>query len=353
MTTPLPSPVTGPEAGPADSGGSAAAVPLTVWCVSDGRTGIERQTLAVAEALAALVPVRRTVLRLTPGAPQLWLPPGLWPMPLAALPAEQRAQLAHPWPDVWIGCGRRSVPYSLRVRGWSGGQSLVVQLQDPQVDPARFDLVVPPRHDGLSGPTVVSTFGAPVWYGDAAIEAARAQVPDLDPAGGAPRLVVIVGGTSKRHSLGPARVQMLVAELERVAALGARLWITTSRRTPDHAVSALRACAARIGARFFASEAEDGPNPYLAWLASADGALVTEDSTNLITDALFFGLPVHLLRLDGTADARFAAFHRALTQAGHASFAPWTHLPAERPEPVRDARDVAHAILDRLAARRA
>lgn len=349
MTTQAPSPIPAPH----PAAGGPDSPPLTVWCVSDGRAGIERQTLAVAEALAALVPVARTVLRLTPGPPQLWLPPGLWPMPLAALPAEQRALLAHPWPDVWIGCGRRSVPYGLRVRGWSGGQTLVVQLQDPQVNPARFDLVVPPRHDGLAEPNVVSTFGAPVWYGDAAIAAALARVPDLEPAGAAPRLIVIVGGTSKRHTLGPARAQALVSELERVAALGARLWITTSRRTPDHAVSALRACAARIGARFFASEAADGPNPYLAWLASADAALVTEDSTNLITDALFFGLPVNLLRLDGSADARFDAFHNALTRAGLASFQPWTRLPATRPEPVRDARGVAHAILDRLAARRA
>lgn len=345
MTAQAPSPGSAPDAA------GAVRAPLTVWCVSDGRAGIERQTLAVAEALAAEVPVARTVLRLTPGPPQLWLPPGLWPMPLAALPAEQRARLAHPWPDVWIGCGRRSVPYGLRVRGWSGGETLVVQLQDPQVNPARFDLVVPPRHDGLSGANVISTFGAPVWYSEAAIAAARAQIPNLDPPGAAPRLIVIVGGTSKRHSLGPARAQALVSELERVAALGARLWITTSRRTPAQAVGALRACAARLGARFFATEAEDGPNPYLAWLASADAALVTEDSTNLITDALFFGLPVNLLRLDG-GDARFDAFHSALQQAGLASFEPWTALPTTRPEPVRDARDVARAILDRLKSRR-
>lgn len=321
--------------------------PLRVWCVSDGRAGIERQTVAVADALAELVAVEVRVIRLNPGPPQSWLPPGLWPMPLAALPGEQRAQLSYPWPDVWIGNGRRTVPFSLRVKGWSGGQTLVVQLQHPRVDPRRFDLVVPPRHDGLTGPTVLSTLGAPVWYGAAAIAAARAAFPDLGARDAPAAVVAVIGGTSKRHSLGPERLAAVVAELERVARLGVRLWITTSRRTPEAAVAALRALADRVGARFFASEATDGPNPYLAWLASADAALVTEDSTNMITDAAFFGLPVHLLRLDGR-DAKFDAFHRTLIEAGRATFDPLTLPPRARPAALRDALDVARAIVERL-----
>lgn len=327
----------------------ASLTPLRVWCVSDGRAGIERQTLAVADALDEVLAgqraVEREVIRLTPGPPQLWLPPGLWPMPLAALPAHERARLAHPWPDVWIANGRRSVPYSLRVRGWSGGATRVVQLQDPTVNLRRFDLVVPPRHDGLSGPNVVSTFGAPVWYSAESIAAAQAVHPDLatDKAGGSPCLAVIIGGPSKRHRLGPQRLEAIAGQLGAAASAGAQLWITTSRRTPDWAVERLRALAAQLGARFFASEATDGPNPYLAWLASADAALVTEDSTNMITDAAFFGLPVHLIRLEG-GDAKFDGFHRALMEAGRATFEPWSPGALARLAPLRDALAVAQRI---------
>ncbi|MFN7496422.1 MAG: ELM1/GtrOC1 family putative glycosyltransferase, partial [Hyphomonadaceae bacterium] len=151
---------------------------VSVWCVSDGRAGIERQTLAVAHALSERVPTRIKVLRLQPTGFQVSLPPNLWLMPKAALPIEQASRLQAPWPDVWIANGRRSIPYSMRMKKWSAGQSLVVQLQDPKVNSKRFDLVAPPQHDGVQGENVITTLGAPVWYTRKQIETALAQIPE-------------------------------------------------------------------------------------------------------------------------------------------------------------------------------
>jgi hypothetical protein len=287
---------------------------LQVWCVSDGRAGIERQTLALADALAEDGPVERTVIRLTPKAPQLWLAPAIWPAPLAALPGEQRAMLRPPWPDVWIANGRRSIPYSLWVRRQVAAPH-VVQVQDPRVDPSRFDLVVPPAHDRVSGPNVVSLTGAPVWFDRHRIEIARARHPrqPWQP----PVVVVIVGGTSKRHQLSESRTVGLVKDLAALIGNGHLLQITTSRRTPDHARSALRTLARSTGCGFFDNEADDGPNPYLDWLATSDAAIVTEDSTNMLTDAAFFGLPIHLYKLEG-GDQRFDRLHGAFISHGAA-----------------------------------
>lgn len=322
--------------------------PLRIWCVSDGRAGIERQTLALADALAERVPVEQTVLRLTPRPPQVWLPPRLWPAPLSALPGDQRALLVPPWPDVWIGNGRRSIPYSLLVRRRAGWRTVVVQAQDPRVPARLFDLVVPPLHDAVTGPCVHATIGAPVWHGEAAIAAARAAFPDLagDPA---PRVLVVIGGPTPRHAMTLERVAAILADLRHVAGQGGRLWITTSRRTPGPVVAQCRELARETGARMFASEQEDGPNPYLAWLASADAALVTEESTSMLSDAAFFGLPIHLLKLEG-GDARFARLHQSLVNRGAARWfegqvARWTYPP------VRDAADVAATILRLVEAR--
>jgi uncharacterized protein len=316
-----------------------------VWCVSDGRAGIERQTIAVANALSELIPIQMRVVQLTPTGPQTWLPPQFWPAPLAALGTKQRSAMCPPWPDIWIANGRRSIAYSLRAKAWSGGETLVVQLQDPRVDPSRFDLVVPPRHDGVTGGNVIETLGAPVWFTKTQIEAAKAAFPQL-LAMSARKVLVILGGPSKRHRFSLERAHALLASLTTMAGSGVQLLITTSRRTPADIVALFREFAAAHQASFFADEQVDGPNPYLAWLTSADCALVTEDSTNMMTDAAFFGLPIHLVKLDG-GDARFDRLHTAFLEAGAArwfngSLESWTYPP------VKDALEVARAIVARL-----
>jgi mitochondrial fission protein ELM1 len=318
---------------------------VSVWCVSDGRAGIERQTLAVAHALRERVPTRIKVLRLQPSGFQLVLPPSLWPMPKAALPIEQAARLQAPWPDVWIANGRRSIPYSLRMKKWSTGHSLVVQLQNPRLKPKRFDLVAPPKHDLVRGDNVITTLGAPVWYSQKEIETNLAQIPEPRHLG-KKKVMVILGGKSKRHRLSLARAHAILAELQRLAYQEVHLMITTSRRTPKPAEDLFRAFAFNSGADFFANEARDGPNPYLAWLAQAEAALVTEDSTNMMTDVAFFGIPMHLIKLEGR-DTKFDRLHAAFIERGAArwfggSLTSWTY------EPIRDAMEIAEAIQARL-----
>lgn len=271
---------------------------------------------------------------------QAWLPPQLWPAPLQALPAPQRALLAPPWPDVWIANGRRSIPYSLWIKA-EAPSTFVVQLQDPKLDPALFDLVAPPQHDGLSGPNVISTLGAPVWTPLATISATRAGDAARQPWD-PPVVLVIIGGTSKRHQLSSARTTAMIKDLQALTGAGASLRITTSRRTPESARATLRAFAAATGSGFFDNERDDGPNPYQSWLATSDAALVTEDSTNMITDAAFYGLPVHLLKLDG-GDAKFDRLHQALIQRGVAR---WFDGQLQQWEysPVRDSLAVANRI---------
>ncbi|GIU67395.1 mitochondrial fission ELM1 family protein [Candidatus Phycosocius spiralis] len=319
--------------------------PVSIWCVSDGRAGIERQTIAVADAMSELKPVDMKVVRLEPRGLQLGLPPTLWPLPRAALPVEQRQHLKAPWPDVWIGNGRRSIPYSLRAKKWSGGQTLVVQLQNPRVNPARFDVVAPPLHDHVRGPNVVSTLGAPVWYTQHQIRHALLATQQEDKDERLP-VLVILGGSSKHHTFTLDRAHRIVADLQPLLAQNLRLMMTTSRRTPQPVEAVFRAFASNSGFEFFADETRDGPNPYLAWLAQARIALVSEDSTNMMTDAAFFGLPIYLIRLDG-GDAKFTRLHDGLIKHGAARWfeghlASWTYRP------VRDAMVIAEAIVAKL-----
>lgn len=331
----------------------------SIWVVSDGRAGIERQALSLERALreperwARIAHIRSDAyrdgpVRLQPSGPQLLLPADRWPAPLNALPGEHRALLRPPWPDVWIGSGRRSIPYSRQVRKWSGGRTLVVQTQDPKVDLAPFDLVIPPLHDELKGPNVFPILGPPTYFSDDDVAEAKARFNDLTTHFGV-KLLVSIGGNSRTHRMSGARVAEIESALRQLARSGHRLWITVSRRTPEAARASLRAFAGDVGGRFWENPEKDGPNPYLAFLALCDAALVTEDSANMLADPAWFGKPIHLLRLEG-GSPRFDRLHQGFIDRGAARWFEglideWEYPPIREAERVGD--EIVRLLLER------
>ena len=313
-----------------------APSPLSVWVVTDGRAGIENQALGVAEAVARLRPAEIVVKHI------LWrpwlrrLPTRLVPWPRLVLDPTSD-QVAPPWPDLWIANGRASIPLSIAMRRWSGGRTLVVQLQDPLRDPALFDVVAPPGHDELEGANVFPLIGAPNRIKGEALERASrdfAALADLPR----PRLAVLVGGRSRAFDLPPERASALAAEID--AALeqtGGSLLMTFSRRTPAAARALLKArLAHRPGLIWDGSADELGPNPFTAILAHSDHILVTEDSINMVTEAASTGKPVHILRLHG-AQARKDRFHaelrkRGVTRPFDGALSTWTYEPLAETE---------------------
>ncbi len=329
----------------------------SVWCVADGRAGILNQTRALAAALAE--PQRAARLAhietdatsreviLQPRGLQLILRPDLWPMPLSALPTEQRRRLAPPWPDVWIAAGRRSIPFSRMMRKLSRGRTLVVQTQDPKVSLRSFDLVIPPEHDGLTGPNVFPILGAPVWFSRERIAEAQTRFAHLAAAEGQ-KVLVTLGGDSRTHRFTDARADAIAADLRKLAP-GRRFWITVSRRTPETVRARFRRLAGDLGAVFWEDETRDGPNPYLAFLSMCEAALVTEDSANMLADPAFFGKPVHILKLEG-ASARFDKLHQGFIAQGAArwftgSLSSWSYAPVQ--EAARAADEIVRLLLAR------
>lgn len=267
--------------------------PAVCWVVSDGRRGIENQALGLAEAVA-----RRVALRLhTVHAPR----PTLVRSPL---PVTEGAA-----PDLWIGCGRAAVD-TARAHKRRYPQAKFVYVQDPRRAHTMFDLIVAPRHDGLTGPNVLNIVGAPNRITEETLAEGRAPFTARIYALPKPRLAVLIGGDSKRHKLTDAMVAALIAQLSELAE-GASLMISVSRRTPEGAVKRLRAAFEGHGRVWLWTSDEDGPNPYFAFLAAADVAVVTKDSTNMLTDAASAGLPILIAPMAGR-DGKFATLYQDL-----------------------------------------
>ena len=307
--------------------------PLKIWVVSDGRTGIENQALGLAEAVARKADADIAVKRIAwPGwmrrAPSRMTP--AW----RSLLAVGGDQLDPPWPDLWIGNGRASIPLSIGVRRWSNHRTFVVQLQDPVRNPLLFDLVIPPRHDGLEGPNVFPIIGAAHRVvGSRLIEDRNAFSAAIDPLP-RPRVAVLIGGPAKAYRMSLPHAERLAKEIEgAIQRSGGSLMLTFSRRTPASARALMTERLSKLPGMIWNDQ---GANPYFAFLGAADIVLVTEDSANMPAEAAASGAPVYLLPMEG-GQARRRRFHEDL--AAHGVTRPftgrletWTYAPLDETE---------------------
>ena len=314
--------------------------------MSDGRAGIENQALGLAEAIARRTPAQITLRRVHLRTPWAWLPPGFTPAPRHALSVGSDS-IEPPWPDIWIGCGRASIPFSIGVRQWSRGRTFVAQLQDPRVNPREFDVVAPPIHDELEGPNVLSIVGACHRVTPERLDQAVLDYPTPVEDLASPRIAVLIGGKSKRQDISAKRARTIADALVGVQReSGGALMATLSRRTSEAARVQFRTWLAPHCAVFYEGE---GLNPYFALLGAADHIFVTADSVNMATEAAATGKPVHVLAVDGPA-GKLERFHQSLQRRGCAR--PFvSKLETWNYPPLLETERVAAAVLTAWSAR--
>lgn len=315
---------------------------MKCWIITEGLAGTENQCLGVAEALGVSAEVKRITLR------QPWKSFSPW------LGFEHAGifepALTPPWPGLLIASGRKSISTSRFIRKASGGKTFTVQIQDPRVSPAQFDLVALPAHDPTRGSNVIVTDASPNRITIEKLAAAKEKFSAFRKLKG-PRVAVLVGGNSKAHRLTREIMENLAAQLKR---LDAGLMVTTSRRTGEENTRILRSTLLDPGFRrddnvmFWDGS---GENPYFGMLAWADFILVTEDSASMLSDAATTGKPVYVIRLEG-GSARLDKLHENLRKKGitrpfDGRLENWAY------EPLRDSQKIADEIRIRMAGQQA
>ena len=306
-----------------------AREPITIWAISDGRAGIEAQAVGLAEAVARQVPAKIVVKRVGWSGRTGRLPWWANWMPRRWLTPDSGIQA--PWPDLWIAAGRATLPLSIRARRWSGGKTYVVQIQDPRVPATMFDLVIPPKHDRLTGDNILPITGSPHRVTSQRLDSEYEKFKDQIDALPHPRVAVLLGGRSRAFDLSALRAAEMAHQIQLpLEQEGGSLLMTFSRRTPDQAKALLTARLRHLPGIIWDGE---GPNPYFAFLAAADYILVTEDSTNMATEAASTGKPVFILKMDGQS-LKFRLFHQELERQGAArpyggAFHGWTYEPVD------------------------
>jgi mitochondrial fission protein ELM1 len=312
------------------------------WAITDRAAGNQRQALALAECLG--LPVRHLVL--SPRAPWSWLSPRVLAGGRLALPPAQRTAFAPPWPAVAIGCGRSAALLTRMLRSLTDGYCHTVQILDPRLDPAHWDTVIAPRHDGLTGANVLNPLGSLNPVDDKWLADGREASPALGELP-RPRVGVLIGGprngiridTDYAHRL----AQHLLARQRRE---GGSLLALTSRRTP-HAVTEVMRNIMRGTPGLIWGGPDDGPNPYPGVLGWVDRLVVTPDSVNMLSEACAVGCAVHTFAPE-VLPPKLARFHESLRAAGllHGvdDDAPM------RQTPLRETQAIAEALIQRILA---
>ncbi|CAN5323648.1 mitochondrial fission ELM1 family protein [soil metagenome] len=323
---------------------------LSIQAVSDGRAGIENQALGLAEAVARLTPADITIKRIR------------WRSLFDRLPTvlKTRAMLdpasdapfptgGEAWPDLWIATGRATLPLSLAARRLSGGKTFVVQTQDPRLSPLRFDMVVAPAHDGLSGDNIFEIVGSPHRITPERIAgAAPGFAATIDPLPH-PRVAVLIGGKSRAFDLTEAHATTLADEIAAtIRDARGSLMLTFSRRTPEAARIVMTDRLAGLPGMIWDGT---GENPLFAFRDAADHILVTEDSANMAAEAASTGKPVHILPMVALKPpGKFAALHADLEDHGatrpfDGTLEGWTYAP------LAETDRAARAVLEAMSAR--
>ncbi len=265
-----------------------------IWVLAGDKPGDNAQSLSLADALGWPTEVKH--LRYIPV-----------PKPLAGkfssidrfpLDRAQSSPLEPPWPDLVIGCGRRSVGVAWDIRRQAGPTTRLVQLGRPRADLDGFDLVVTTPQYRLPERGNVLHLALPLHRPDHEGRArAGAEWAAQFAALPRPWFAVLVGGSAKPFVLDVASARRMASQVNALArAEGGSLLVSTSRRTPTEAARAFVA-ALDVPSYLHQWAPGGGANPYQAYLALADAFVVTGDSASMLTEACATGKRVWFVEL--------------------------------------------------------
>jgi mitochondrial fission protein ELM1 len=292
-------------------------------CLCEPAAGMISQVQGLAQAVGLPSELGGVTLRF----PWILCWPGFIPASRFVFRSRTKLDLNRP-PRVVITCGRQAVMASLYLKKHLGERVFTVHIQDPRISTRRFDLVIAPEHDGLTGPNVFCTRGAVHHIRPANLQAAAAAPPESLACLKQPFATVLLGGPNNCYSFTPADLGPLIAQLKQsVHKTDLKLAILPSRRTPDEVLEQFRRA---FGGEHFVWDRQGG-NPYLAALGLCTHVVATGDSVSMISEAAATEKPVFVFHLpERRRSRRFARFHAAFEEAGIARrfagrFENWTY----------------------------
>jgi len=194
---------------------------------------------------------------------------------------------------VVISCGRKSVIPSLALKKKYKEKVFTIHIQDPKVSIEKFDLIICPEHDNLTGKNVIETTGAIHYISEKEIskEENYLQIDKENKK----VIAFILGGPNKYYTFSDKEIDFLFNKIKTIFTRDKyKLVIIPSYRTPSDII---KKAFNSFGHDHMVIKELD-KKAYLSALGISDYIVVTCDSTSMISEAAITGKPIYVAQMN-------------------------------------------------------
>ncbi len=263
--------------------------PLVIWRLIDGKPGHENQSLGLVNALSSRTNCQCIDIKVSNNLEGL----------LSFLTSSWSLGSGLPLPDLIVGAGHATHLHLLAAKRAFGGKTIV--LMQPSLPVSLFDTCMIPQHDQYHGlGEYIETRGV--------LNVIKPEGEHLED-----EALIMVGGPSKHCHWDTPRMIAQVYELVNRNP-NITYTLTTSRRTPQHFVSAVKRI--HFPNLNIVPFEQTGKGWVAQRLSESAYAWVTEDSVSMVYEALTAGVAVGLLNLPVKRENRVSRGVQQLIQQG-------------------------------------
>ena len=210
--------------------------------------------------------------------------------------------------DIIISCGRKSVIPSIYLKKISNKNVINIHIQNPKITLNKFNYVIAPEHDGISGTNVILSKGALHYLTIEQINNSRDYL--LNKINFSKNVItLILGGPTKYYDYSKKNINLIFTKIKNlVEKNNLHLIIIPSNRTPKETIS--HAKSEFIGNTTIIETIDK--KAYLSALGLAKYIVVTCDSSSMISEAALTGKPVYVAMIETQKnDDRFKKFRKS------------------------------------------
>ncbi len=225
---------------------------MDIWTLSlDGNNATRRQVVGLATALQAMLGADETTvqpIQVNKPANAVTLPNNTivtWTTvpdthELKNLTCS-KGSLNEPWPDLVVACRPEVAAVALAIKAASGGQTQIVQIQDPNdktgtynFDRGQFDLIVKQSQEAVTGANVIaSQLPLHDLTRETLAQWREEGLEKLPKYRTEPATVVLIGGSDEHVSLDANDFANFGADIAKLAVNAGDIFVLSSRRTTE------------------------------------------------------------------------------------------------------------------------